>query len=69
MEVFVFDRYGRQLDEFRGIRTKGGSAAEEGWDGTYQGKEMPSGDYWYLIKLNDREGREFTGHFTLYRRN
>jgi len=68
MDVFVYDRYGRLLDQFRGIRRKDGSAPENGWDGTYQGKEMPSGDYWYLIKLNDREGREFTGHFTLYRR-
>ena len=66
MEVMVFDRYGRLLAEFRGIVEK--TNDDEGWDGTYQGKDMPSGDYWYLIKLNDRAGLEFTGHFTLYRR-
>ena len=66
MEVFVYDRYGRLLAEFQGIRQK--TQGEPGWDGTYQDKAMPSGDYWYLIKLNDADDREFTGHFTLYRK-
>jgi gliding motility-associated-like protein len=39
-----------------------------GWDGTYDGKELPTGDYWYVIKLNgENDSREFVGHFTLYR--
>ncbi|WP_025743897.1 T9SS type B sorting domain-containing protein [Aquimarina pacifica] len=59
MEVMVFDRYGRMLGEFKGDQT--------GWDGYYQGKQLPSGDYWYTIILNDVDNREFTGHFTLYR--
>ena len=67
MEVLIFDRYGRKLAEFKGIQQKG-IDDDNGWDGTYQGKDMPSGDYWYVIKLNDNQGREFTGHFTLYRR-
>ncbi len=65
MEVLVFDRYGRMLKEFRGIKLRENG---EGWDGTYEGSLMPSGDYWYLIKLNDDRGREFVGHFTLYRK-
>jgi len=64
IEVLVFDRYGRLLEKFVGIKDR---TADEGWDGTYQGEPMPTGDYWYLIKLNDRRGREITGHFTLYR--
>ena len=59
MQVSVFDRYGRLLKEFRGD--------QQGWDGMYQGKELPSGDYWFTIILNDVENREYTGHFTLYR--
>ncbi|WP_152538304.1 T9SS type B sorting domain-containing protein, partial [Aquimarina megaterium] len=59
MEVIVFDRYGRMLAEFKGD--------QQGWDGLYQGKQLPSGDYWYSIILNDVDNREFTGHFTLYR--
>ncbi|HAB26814.1 MAG TPA: gliding motility protein, partial [Xanthomarina gelatinilytica] len=38
------------------------------WDGTYQGKELPTGDYWYVVRLNDpNDNRDFVGHFTLYR--
>ncbi len=59
MEVTIFDRYGRMLKEFKGD--------QQGWSGTYQGKMLPSGDYWYTIILNDVDNREFTGHFTLYR--
>ncbi len=64
IEVMIFDRYGRLITQFTGIRDKrtGG-----GWDGTYEGIPMPSGDYWYHIIVNDSKGREFTGHFNLYR--
>jgi len=58
VEVKIYDRYGRVvaiLDEV------------SGWDGTYEGKEVPSGDYWYEVNaLSDRELR-YIGHFTLYR--
>ena len=64
IEVMVFDRYGRLLEKFQGILDDN---AGQGWDGTYQGKPMPTGDYWYLIKLNDNQGREISGNFTLYR--
>ncbi|MBP2833842.1 T9SS type B sorting domain-containing protein [Aquimarina sp. U1-2] len=59
MEVKIFDRYGRMLEEFKGN--------QQGWSGLYQGKELPSGDYWFTVILNDVDNREFTGHFTLYR--
>lgn len=55
----VFDRYGRLVAELRGSKE---------WDGTYDGKELPSGDYWYVIKLNgENDPREFVGNVTLYR--
>jgi gliding motility-associated-like protein len=38
------------------------------WDGIYQGHNLPTGDYWYVIKLKgENDDREFVGHFTLYR--
>jgi len=38
------------------------------WDGKYNDKELPTGDYWYVLKLqNENDSREFVGHFTLYR--
>jgi gliding motility-associated-like protein len=41
--VSVFDRFGNLL-----IRYK---AAEGGWDGRSSGRDMPTGTYWYIIKV------------------
>jgi gliding motility-associated-like protein len=55
----IFDRYGRKVASYR---------LGQYWDGKYNGAELPSGDYWYVLKLNDlKDDREFVGHFTLYR--
>ncbi|WP_344742385.1 T9SS type B sorting domain-containing protein, partial [Gaetbulibacter aestuarii] len=55
----IYDRYGRRVATLR----KG-----QKWDGKYNGKELPTGDYWYVIELNDsHDDRSFVGHFTLYR--
>ncbi|KAF2339262.1 T9SS type B sorting domain-containing protein [Flavobacterium tistrianum] len=55
----IYDRYGRVVAKYR----VGGK-----WDGRYHGQELPTGDYWYVLKLNDpKDPREFVGHFTLYR--
>lgn len=55
----VFDRYGRIVGTFK---------EGQSWDGKYNDKELPTGDYWYVLKLrNEEDSREFVGHFTLYR--
>ena len=55
----IFDRYGRKIATYR---------LGEYWNGKYNGQELPSGDYWYVLRLNDpKDNREFVGHFTLYR--
>lgn len=55
----IFDRYGRIIGNYK---------YGQKWDGKYNGAELPSGDYWYVFKLNDNnDNREFVGHFTLYR--
>ncbi len=58
--TLIFDRYGRELYRMRSY--------DDPWDGLYNNKELPSGDYWYVIKLRGEDDkREFIGHFTLYR--
>lgn len=59
LEFSIFDRYGRVIVKYH---------YGQKWDGRYNGAELPSGDYWYVLKLNDpKDDREFVGHFTLYR--
>ncbi len=58
IEVRIYDRYGRVVANLKAI---------EGWDGTYDGKAVPTGDYWYVINANDKEKQRYVGHFTLYR--
>ncbi len=36
-----------------------------GWDGTYNGRPMPSSDYWFEVATPI--GARFTGHFSLKR--
>lgn len=55
--IFIFDRYGKLLKQL--------PVGSTGWDGTYNGRPLPSSDYWFRVYLED--GREFKGHFSLKR--
>ncbi|WP_394749850.1 T9SS type B sorting domain-containing protein [Spongiimicrobium salis] len=55
--IHIFDRYGKLLQQLR--------PGDQGWDGKFNARELPSSDYWFKVNLED--GREFTGHFTLKR--
>ena len=55
----IFDRYGRKVATYR---------VGEYWDGKYNGTELPTGDYWYVVRPNSTAlNRDYVGHFTLYR--
>jgi len=55
----IFDRYGRKVATYR---------VGEVWDGKYNGTELPTGDYWFVVNTNEPDNnRDFVGHFTLYR--
>ena len=60
--IKIYDRYGVLLASYTGADFE----SRGGWDGFYEGKPMPSDDYWYYIDLKD--GRKpYTGHVTLKR--
>jgi len=56
-KVLIFDRYGKFLYEF--------NATQKGWDGTLNGTQLPSNDYWFVIELENN--RTVKGHFSLKR--
>ncbi|WP_178984643.1 T9SS type B sorting domain-containing protein [Winogradskyella helgolandensis] len=56
LTIKIFDRYGKILKNLDARST---------WDGTYNGKRMPTSDYWFVVTRDN--GRNFTGHFTLKR--
>ncbi|TDY11316.1 T9SS type B sorting domain-containing protein [Meridianimaribacter flavus] len=59
LEFDIFDRYGRKVGTYR---------QGQYWDGRYNNTELPTGDYWYVVRLNSSvDDRDFVGHFTLYR--
>ncbi len=56
-QILIYDRYGKLLAELDPLGP--------GWDGTYNGTNMPSSDYWFVVTLQD--GRIFRNHFALRR--
>lgn len=59
-EIHIFDRYGKVL---KSIRPSG-----EGWDGTFNGRDLPSTDYWFTVKFSENNTEKvFRSHFSLKR--
>ena len=56
-KVFIYDRYGKLITQI--------SPLQGGWNGKYNGYNMPASDYWFHATLQD--GRVFKGHFSLVR--
>jgi gliding motility-associated-like protein len=59
-KLYIFDRFGKLIKQL--------DPAGAGWDGTYNGQQLPSSDYWFRIEylFNDRVA-ESSGHFALKR--
>jgi gliding motility-associated-like protein len=62
-QINIFNRFGKVMAQI--------DIDNPGWDGTFNGNVLPSDDYWFSIKLIDRNGnvRERAGNLTLIRRN
>jgi len=56
--VLILDRYGKIITQL--------NRRNPSWDGTYDGRQLPSTDYWYIVKV-DQETPEIKGHFALIR--
>ncbi len=58
--INIFDRYGKFLYQF--------SPTSPGWDGTHNGQELPSTDYWFQVfYTNNGVPQEFKSHFSMKR--
>ncbi|GAA3781963.1 hypothetical protein GCM10022271_12800 [Corallibacter vietnamensis] len=61
-KIYIFDRYGKLLKQL--------NPTGSGWDGTLNGKPLPSSDYWFTIEYrepSDDSRKQFQAHFTLKR--
>ncbi len=64
-KIYIYDRFGKLLKQL--------SPLGPGWDGTFNGENLPATDYWFTIRLDVVFGeaesviKEFTGHFSLKR--
>jgi len=58
--ITIYDRYGKLLKQIK--------PNQAGWDGTYNGRPLPSTDYWFKIEYTENGSRkEFRSHFSLKR--
>jgi gliding motility-associated-like protein len=60
-KLYIFDRYGKLLKQ---LSTNG-----QGWDGTFNGYQLPSTDYWFTVEYLDGNSSQkiFRAHFSLIR--
>ncbi|MGM0634797.1 MAG: T9SS type B sorting domain-containing protein, partial [Bacteroidota bacterium] len=61
-KIYIFDRYGKLLKQL--------SPSGQGWDGTYNGKPMPSNDYWFRVEYTEPSSgaqASYKANFTLKR--
>ena len=56
-KIYIFDRYGKLLKQITPLGN--------GWDGLFNGVELPSTDYWFT--LEQPNGKTIRGHFSLNR--
>ena len=58
--IYIYDRFGKLLKQI--------NPNDIGWDGIFNGKNMPSDDYWVLIEYtNDGVRQNYQSHFSLIR--
>lgn len=59
-KIYIFDRFGKLLKEIQ--------PSSNGWDGTFNQKDLPATDYWFVVYYNEKNtNKEFKSHFALKR--
>lgn len=58
--ITIYNRFGKLLKQL--------NPGSSGWDGTFNGEQMPSTDYWFKVEYTeDNIRKEFKSHFSLKR--
>ncbi|PRX57222.1 PKD domain-containing protein [Flagellimonas meridianipacifica] len=58
-QLTIYNRWGHVVFERAGYSND--------WEGTYKGKPLPVGTYYYYIRLNDPDNRSHSGYVTILR--
>lgn len=61
-KIYIFDRFGKLLKQI--------GPSGQGWNGTYNGEQMPSSDYWFTVEYSEPTTgtpKQFRAHFSLKR--
>lgn len=63
-KIYIFDRYGKVMSQFQ-------PALNQGWNGLYNNKPAPEGEYWFTAEMTNHKGEPMIrkGHFSLVRTN
>ncbi len=61
-KIFIFDRYGKLITSLK-------PSSKIGWNGKYNGSDLPSSDYWFVLSYLNKLGENtaFKAHFSLKR--
>ena len=62
-QVFVYNRWGNLL-----YSSKKGAYATNPWDGTFEGKPLPVGSYFYVIETNNPDYPKMNGQVSVIRK-
>uniref|UniRef100_UPI0037510271 T9SS type B sorting domain-containing protein n=1 Tax=Flavobacterium sp. TaxID=239 RepID=UPI0037510271 len=59
-KIYIFDRFGKLIKQI--------SSNGDGWDGTFNGQQLPATDYWFSVNyLEQTIEKQFKAHFSLKR--
>ena len=59
-KIYIFDRYGKLIKQIDPLG--------DGWDGKYNGQNIPSTDYWFKVDYTENnQQKQFKAHFSLKR--